>query len=242
MTSAPPRWTTAELAEDAATSAAQFRTERLAVTDSWATHYNQARGKFDLLFKTLSDLNPGAITDDNLAEAYGLGLGEALRYLAGPPISDDDLQVIADVDSIAPGILKKDPEALRKVFGVIERVIDPCRFPWMEVGGEPTAQQREAALLASSVLLAAQRIATERRNEGKENQETTVKDYLRTWASPRLRPLRSTRSSKGLSPCSSALNANSASARLMSSCACTTRALWQSSARYRTAQRTVSSA
>jgi hypothetical protein len=28
--------------------------------------------------------------------------------------------------------------------------------------------------------LAAQRIATERRNEGKENQETTVKDYLRT--------------------------------------------------------------
>jgi hypothetical protein len=43
MTSAPPRWTTSELAEDAATSAAQFRTERLAVTDSWAIHYNQAR-------------------------------------------------------------------------------------------------------------------------------------------------------------------------------------------------------
>ena len=180
MTSAPPRWTTAELAEDAATSASQFRAERLAVTDSWATHYNQARGKFELLFKKLSDLNPGAITDDNLAEAYGLGLGEALRYLAGPPVSDDDLQVIADVDSIAPGVLKKDAEALRKVFGVIERVIDPYRFPWMEAGGAPTAQQREAALLASSVLLAAQRIATERRNEGKENQETTVKDYLRT--------------------------------------------------------------
>ncbi|WP_042674416.1 XamI family restriction endonuclease, partial [Xanthomonas citri] len=177
MTSAPPRWTTAELAEDAATSAAQFRTERLAVTDSWGTHYNQARGKFELLFKKLSDLNPEAITDDNLAEAYGLGLGEALRYLAGPPISDDDLQVIADVESIAPGVLKKNAEALRKVFGVIERVIDPHRFPWMETGGMPTEQQREAALLASSVLLAAQRIATERRNEGKDNQETMVKDY-----------------------------------------------------------------
>lgn len=102
MTSAPPRWTTAELGEDAATSAAQFRAERLAVTDSWATHYNQAQDKFKLLFKKLGDLNPGAITDANLAEAYGLGLGEALRYLAGPPISDDDLRVIADVDSIAP--------------------------------------------------------------------------------------------------------------------------------------------
>lgn len=179
MTSASPRWTSAELAEDAAISAAQFRAERLAVTDSWVTHYTRARGKFELLFKKLSDLNPGAITDNSLADAYGIGLGEALRYLASPPISDDDLQVIADVDSIAPGILKKDPEALRKVFRVIERVIDPYRFPWMKAGAAPTAQQREAALLASSVLLAAQRIATERRNEGKENQETMVKNYLR---------------------------------------------------------------
>jgi hypothetical protein len=180
MTSAPPRWTTAELTEDAATSSAQFRAERLAISGSWETHYNQARGKFELLFKKLSDLNPGAITDKNLAEAYGLGLGEALRYLAGPPISDDDLQVIADVDSIAPGVLKKDPEALRKVYGVIERVIDPYRFPWIESGDTPTEQQREAALLASSLLLAAQRIATERRNEGKDNQESRVKDYLRS--------------------------------------------------------------
>lgn len=179
MISAPPRWTAAELAEDAATSAGQFRAERLAVTDSWETHYKQARKKFELLFEKLSDLNPGSITGDNLAEAYGLGLGEALRYLAGPPISDDDLQVIADVDSIAPGILTKDPEALRKVFGVIERVIDPHRFPWLDGGIAPTTQQREAALLASSVLLAAQRIATERRNEGKDTQETMVKDYLR---------------------------------------------------------------
>lgn len=180
MTNTPPRWTSAELAEDAETSSAQFRADRLAVSDSWAMHYSQARKKFELLFKHLNDLNPGAITDDNLADAYGMGLGEAMRYLAGPPISDDDLQVIADVDSIAPSVLKKDPQALRKVFGVIERVIDPHRFPWMEAGGAPSASQREAALLASSVLLAAQRIATERRNEGKENQETTVKNYLRT--------------------------------------------------------------
>lgn len=143
-------------------------------------HYSQARSKFEQLFKKLSDLNPNGITDENLADAYSQGLGEALRYLAGPPISDDDLQVIADVDSIAPGVLKKNPEALRKVFGIIERVIDPHRFPWMGSGLSPTEQQRETALLASSVLLAAQRIATERRNEGKETQETLVKNYLRS--------------------------------------------------------------
>ncbi|MFD1838932.1 XamI family restriction endonuclease [Paracidovorax cattleyae] len=180
MTSSPIRWTKAELAADAATSAAQFRAERLAISDSWEGHYKQANGKFELLFKTLSDLNPHAITNDKLAEAYGLGLGEALRYLAGPPISDDDLRVIADVDSIAPGILRKKPESLSKVFKVIEQVIDPHRFPWVKDGVNPTDEQRDRALLASSVLLAAQRIATERRNDGKNNQETTIKDYLRS--------------------------------------------------------------
>ncbi len=180
MTHFPVRWSESELAEAAATSAARFRAERLAISDSWSLHYKQARSKFELLFQKLNDLNPGAITDAHLAEAYGLGLGEALRYLAGPPISDDDLQVIADVESIAPGVWKKNPEALRKVFGVIERVIDPHRFPWVVTGNAPSAKQREAALLASSVLLAAQRIATERRNDGKEQQETNVKDYLRS--------------------------------------------------------------
>jgi XamI restriction endonuclease len=179
MTSAPERWTTDALAVDAAKAAAMFRASRLAATDTWNAHYHHARSKFELLFKQLSDLDPAAITDDNLAAAYGLGLGEALRYLAGPPISDDDLQVLADVDSIAAASLRKNPEALRKVFEVIERVIDPHRFPWIEARTEPSSQQREAALVASSVLLAAQRIATDRRNAGKENQESTVKDYLR---------------------------------------------------------------
>lgn len=179
MTSTPPRWTNAEFSADASTASALFREERLAISDSWETHYKKARSRFELLFKKLNDLNPGAITDASLAEAYSLGLGEAMRYLAGPPISDDDLQVIANVDSIAPGILKKSPQTLRKVFEVIERVIDPHRFPWMEAGVAPTEQQREAALIASSVLLAAQRIATERRTDAKKFQETKVKDYLR---------------------------------------------------------------
>ena len=178
MKSVPIQWTAAELANDSVVAASRFRSDRLAASDSWETHYRQARDKFELLFQKLDDLDPGVISHDKLAEAYQLGLGEALRYLAGPPISDDDLQVIAEVNSIAPGQLRKDPEALRKVFKVIERVVDPHRFPWVASGSAPTQDQREAALLASSVLLAAQRVATQRRNEGKENQETKLKAYL----------------------------------------------------------------
>lgn len=180
MTGAPPRWTAAELSEHAGLAVAQFRAERLAVSDSWETQYEQARSKFEILFKELKNLSPGAVTDESLASAWRTGLGEALRYLAGPPISDDDLMVIADVESLDPGVLARNPDALRKVFDVIERVIDPHRFPWVKSGAPPTDQQRTAALLASSVLLAAQRIATQRRSEGKGNQETKVKDYLRS--------------------------------------------------------------
>ena len=179
MTSFPIRWSAEELDADAAIAAAAFRAQRLAVSDSWATHYRQARDKFELLFRQIDDLQLEQISDDRLADVFGKGLGEALRYLAGPPISDDDLQVIADVDSLAPGMLKKRPEAARQVFDVIARVLDPHRFPWIRDGLAPTEHQREAALLASSVLLAAQRMATERRSEGKDSQETLVKDHLR---------------------------------------------------------------
>lgn len=179
MTVLPRHWTHEELAGDAAIAAAQFRAERLEISDAWDVKYREARDKFDQLFRTLGDLTPAGITDTRLAAAYGQGLGEALRYLAGPPISDDDLRVIADVESSAPGVLRRDAAALRKVFGVIERVIDPHRFPWFAAGTAPTAAEREAALLASAALLAAQRIATERRNDGKDTQETMVKDYLR---------------------------------------------------------------
>lgn len=200
MTSSPARWTTEELTEDAAVSAAEFRTERLSVSGAWESHYQAARSKFESLFQKLNDLNPGGITDANLTDAYGSGLGEALRYLAGPPISDDDLQVIADVDSLAPGVLKKKPEDVRKLFEVIERVIDLHRFPWLDAGSGPTDQERDAALLASSVLLAAQRIATERRIVGKDGQETRVKDYLRAQGFTEVPPATITTIVKGPQP------------------------------------------
>ncbi len=180
MNGIPPAWTRKQLDDDAALSAGLFRTGRLGASDAWVKHYHVAQEKFKSLLVMLGDLDPAGITHQSLAKAYGSNLGDALRYLAGPPISDDDLKVIADVQSLAPGVLRKNPAELRKVYAVIERIVDPFRFPWIRQGKAPTAKQRDAALLASSVLLASQRIATERRNDGKEAQEKKVKDHLRT--------------------------------------------------------------
>lgn len=177
MTSLPPQWTDEELTNDAALSAGNFRTLRLGAS-AWPSHYRSARDKFELLFSKLGDLRRGQMTDASLLDVYGSRLGEALRYLSGPPISNDDLKVIADVKSLAPGVLRKDAESLRKVFEVIERAINPFRFPWVHTEQPPNPEQREAVVLASAVLLAAQRVATERRNGGW--QEAAVKDYLRS--------------------------------------------------------------
>ena len=180
MNSNPPRWTEEELRQDSVISAANFRAERLSPTQAWSEHYLAARAKFEALFSHLDNLNPAKINSTNLRTVYGDSLGETLRYLAGPPISDDDLKVIADVTSIAPKVLSRDPAAVTKIFQVIEQVIDPYRFPWIVQGRPPTDEEKNAALLASSVLLAAQRIATERRSTGKNDQESQVKDYLKS--------------------------------------------------------------
>ena len=176
----PSRWTLDRLSLDAAVAIARFREERLAVSaDIWPRHYLAAHRKFEQLLETLDDLRLDAIADRALAEAFGQGMGDQLRYLAGPPISEDDLQVLAGIGSLAPGVLKRDQAAARKVFDVIVRVIDRYRFPWVTKGTAPTAEQRATALATSAVLLAAQRIQTERRNADKQQQEAMVKDYLR---------------------------------------------------------------
>jgi len=174
----PPVWDLEKLKENASTSATNFRTSRSSPNQEWRFHYKAARQQFEALFDHLDNLNPHNFTDAALTSAYKAKHGKALRYLAGPPISEDDLKVIANVESTAPTKLGKNAEAMRKVFGVIEASIDPFRFPWVVQKRAPTTHERKAALHASSILLANQALATDRRNRGKTEQETQVKDFL----------------------------------------------------------------
>jgi XamI restriction endonuclease len=180
MSKMPLRWTAKQLHSDAAKSAAAFRSERLAPTEAWKEHFTKSNQRFVALFKELGELAPGRISDEALTSAYKLNLGEAVRYLSGPPISDDDLKVLANVPSLAPGVLVRDKAKLRQVFSIIEKTIDPYRFPWVVEGRSPTKNEKAAALLASSVLIAAQRISTARRGYGKATQEALLKDFLRS--------------------------------------------------------------
>lgn len=180
MISRAPEFTDSEFLRDIEISAQNFRAGRLAPSSAWKAHYKDAHKKFQQLFKEFNDLQFKTMDDEMLAAAFKGKLGDKIRYLSGPPISEDDLKILAEVDSLAPGVLAKDASALHKVFGVIERVIDPYRFPWVIKSRKPTRNEKSAALMASAVLFAAQSLATERRMSGKSDQESRVKEYLRS--------------------------------------------------------------
>src|SRR5262249_48508397 len=103
---------------------------------------------------------------------------EAVRYLSGPPISIDDLKVLADASSVAPKTLRADPGLARRLVETILTGLDRRRFPWVAEHREATDQERAAAVVASAAMVAAKRVETERRNEGKTAQEQRVRGAL----------------------------------------------------------------
>ena len=184
MSSAPPRWTHDELRADAAESASLFRRQRLTETQQWSARFVESKEKFErvfaLCFPVAAAAGAGTLLDDPmLLRVQELGLGEALRYAAGPPVSEDDLRTLAEVDTLSPKRLAADPAALQRIRQVLIELLDPHRFPWVREQRNPSASERSAALLASSVLLAAQRTETDRRMLAKEGQEDRVRAFLR---------------------------------------------------------------
>lgn len=174
----PPAWSQGELAAEVRRAEDLFRTGRLASTGVWSTHFLAARTQFEQLFLLLDDLASLRIAPRKLAEVYTQQLGDALRYLAGPPISSDDLKKLADVASLSPAALSGDPRALQKVLRVVTDSFDTFRFPWVDEKRKATSAEKSAALLASAALMAAQKMATARRNDAKREQEDGVKTFL----------------------------------------------------------------
>lgn len=172
-----PRWNAADLESHRQRAIVLFRGERL---EEPLEDYLEAFDKYrvhveDLLRKTagLSDLESAALEvfmDEHLLDAF--------RYLAGPPISEDDLKVLAEAPSLAKGRLRNDKDAVARLIGVVRQVLDRRRFTWVLEGRNATESERSAAVMASAALMAASRVQTTRRNTGKNLQEAQVKKAL----------------------------------------------------------------
>lgn len=157
-----------------------FRRERL---DEPLERYTEYFNTFAALFGPMIDQLPALAADPVdlqliIQLVSGKDQKKAFRYLAAPPISDDDLEALAEA-SVGPVIFRRDPEAATRVRNIVLAVLDPHRFPWMiDPKRVPTPEERASAIAASSALAAAREVETKRRNMSKDVQERAVKDVL----------------------------------------------------------------
>lgn len=101
----------------------------------------------------------------------------AFRYLAAPPVSDDDLKILAET-TLSARALRTDPRRAERVREVVLNFLDPHRFPWIGTERPPSEREREVAIIASAVLVATQKVGTRRRSNAKREQEQRVKHLL----------------------------------------------------------------
>jgi len=173
-----PRWTPEQFTADAAEARAIFRRERLEEPlERWKEAFARYKMKFTRLFEHYGGTDPTSITPEQLATIFKDDLGDELRYLAGPPISADDLKVLAET-TLAPGVLARDGDAAQRIIETILQALDSRRFPWIGEHRPPTEAEKVAAIVASAAMLTRQRVQTDRANESKDAQENTVKAFL----------------------------------------------------------------
>lgn len=178
MTAAPRKWTASELAEDVRAAIAAFRWARLGEPLAlWKATFRESRRQVRAVFRQLNLREPKQVHSRQVAQLYRMQLGDALRYMAAPPISAHDLTVLAD-STLSAAALRKPPQA-RSVLRTIQQTLDPFRFQWVIAGRRPSPAEWKAAIVASAALMTYQRVATIRRNTGKDDQERAVKTYLR---------------------------------------------------------------
>jgi hypothetical protein len=170
-------WDDERLELDRRVAIGLFREERMKEPlEAYLQIFDHYAGVVEELLEMTVDLseitqNPEQVlTDRNLLYA--------VRYLAGPIISKDDLVILADT-SIASTVLRKDPGKMQDVLETVLLGLDRRRFPWIAEEREPSEAERYAAVVATAALIATQRVRTQRANESAAEQQEAVIDALK---------------------------------------------------------------
>jgi len=173
----PPVWSNDQIERDVAQARALFRQERLEEpVEAYVEAFDAIRGSVEKLLADTGDLAQWDEKALQILSDPAMLIG--VRYLAGPPISQDDLRTLVDAVSLSPSYLRQTPELVDLIVNTILTGLDRRRFPWVAEGRAPTESERHAAIIASAALIAAQRVATKRRSEGKSAQEELVREQL----------------------------------------------------------------
>lgn len=168
----PPLWDDTRFESDRQVAIEQFRAVRMQEPlEQYLVAFDKRRNAMENLLETTVDLS--RLADEAADMLADPGTLEAVRYLAAPPISEDDLKVLA-IASLAPSRVRSDPEMAKRVIETVMLGLDRSRFPWMGEDREPTEAERETAIVATSAMIAGRRVMTDRANESKSAQEGLV--------------------------------------------------------------------
>jgi hypothetical protein len=116
-----------------------------------------------------------AATDDLLSLDGNLfrrepSLWQVLRYFCAPPVSEEDLWTLVG----GPKFKLVPSDYADATARAITDVLDPVRFPWVARREKPSERQIEAAVLATTTLMANRAVGTNRRGEASTRQEGLV--------------------------------------------------------------------
>jgi hypothetical protein len=173
-----PAWTSEQLDLDRLVAITVFREERMKEPlEKYLESIDHFVGVVEELLEMTIDLTEVfERSEDILTDA---DLLYALRYIPGPMISEADLKTLTDDASLAPSVLRNNPESQEVIVGTVLLGLDRRRFPWVSEEREPTEAERAAAVIATAALIATQRVRTDRANESAAEQQNAVADALR---------------------------------------------------------------
>lgn len=171
----PPRWSADRLDAEVARAVGEFRRERVdEPVERYGSQLDGCRRVVEELLQRTDDLL--RLRERAVETLADRRLLEAVRYLAGPAISQDDLGVLAEVSLSARAL--RDPETALKAVETVLLTLDRRRFPWLAAGRPAEPAERQAAVLASAVLMATERMRTSRRITAGAGQELAVAQRL----------------------------------------------------------------
>lgn len=175
----PQKWSPDQLTEDLRKARKIFRHERLSEPrDAYGQAFDESRAVLEELLELTTDLTRLEEVSDQIFER--VEFIETFRAMAAPPISADDLKVLAEA-SLAPSVLAKHPRMRKRVAHIVRVALDRRRFPWVGRAREVDRVEREAAVTATAALLAVRKVETARRSKGKKDQEEKVQHTLRKY-------------------------------------------------------------
>lgn len=182
----PPRYTEDQLQIDIDKALDIFRKQRLNVDPAdWAAEIAKQTVKARRLFDLHNVAAIDRLTPEDIQGIYSDKQDDILRYLIGPPISEDDLPVVAGYPpkpKLSSKRIISDRDAAAAILKVLLASVDLQRFPWLDPARgpdhTPTGEERERAIRISAALHARERMQTIKRNEAKAQQESALKAYL----------------------------------------------------------------